>query len=43
MIVIADESKLVDTLGQFPLPIEVAKFGMVATRLRWSGWRRGWA
>lgn len=33
MIVIADESKLVDTIGRFPLPIEVAKFGMTATRL----------
>ncbi|MDD9797973.1 MAG: ribose-5-phosphate isomerase RpiA [Alphaproteobacteria bacterium] len=27
MLVIADESKLVDTLGAFPLPIEVATFG----------------
>ncbi|MDF1607403.1 ribose-5-phosphate isomerase RpiA [Hoeflea sp. YIM 152468] len=33
MIVIADESKLVDTLGRFPLPIEVAPFGLTATRL----------
>ncbi|MDP2733015.1 MAG: ribose-5-phosphate isomerase RpiA, partial [Hoeflea sp.] len=33
MIVIADESKLVETLGRFPLPIEVAPFGMAATRL----------
>ncbi|MEM5472457.1 ribose-5-phosphate isomerase RpiA [Hoeflea sp. AS60] len=33
MIVIADETKLVDTLGQFPLPIEIACFGMTATRL----------
>jgi ribose 5-phosphate isomerase A len=33
MIVIADETKLVDTLGQFPLPVEVAPFGMTATRL----------
>ena len=33
MIVIADESKLVETLGQFPLPIEIAPFGMAATRL----------
>ncbi|MEQ8739074.1 MAG: ribose-5-phosphate isomerase RpiA [Hoeflea sp.] len=32
VIVIADESKLVETLGQFPLPIEVAQFGMVATK-----------
>lgn len=33
MIVIADESKLVDTLGRFPLPIEVAQFGLTATRI----------
>ena len=32
MIVIADESKLVETLGAFPLPIEVNKFGLEATR-----------
>lgn len=32
MIVIADDSKLVDTLGRFPLPVEVNRFGMVATR-----------
>lgn len=31
MIVIADESKLVDALGRFPLPIEVAPFGYGAT------------
>jgi ribose 5-phosphate isomerase A len=33
MIVIADRSKLVDTLGRFPLPIEVNRFGFEATRL----------
>ncbi len=33
MIVIADESKLVDTLGNFPLPIEVNRFGLKATEL----------
>lgn len=33
MIVIADESKVVDTLGKFPLPIEVNPFGLVSTRL----------
>jgi ribose 5-phosphate isomerase A len=33
MIVIADESKLVQTLGRFPLPIEVVPFGLAATRL----------
>lgn len=32
MIVIADGSKLVDTLGKFPLPVEVNKFGLGATR-----------
>jgi len=32
MIVIADGSKLVDVLGRFPLPIEVNKFGLGATR-----------
>jgi len=33
MIVIADESKIVDTLGRFPLPIEVNRFGLRATEL----------
>ncbi|MDO6963187.1 ribose-5-phosphate isomerase RpiA [Rhizobium alvei] len=33
MIVIADESKVVDVLGAFPLPIEVNAFGMTATRI----------
>ena len=32
MIVIADESKWVPALGQFPLPIEVIPFGLGATR-----------
>src|SRR5215217_5809609 len=32
MIVIADSSKLVETLGRFPLPIEVNRFGLGATR-----------
>ncbi len=32
MIVIADESKWVSTLGRFPLPIEVIPFGLAATR-----------
>lgn len=32
MIVIADESKLVETLGNFPLPIEVNRFGLEATK-----------
>lgn len=33
MIVIADESKVVDTLGRFPLPVEVNCFGLAATKL----------
>ncbi len=32
MIVIADASKVVETLGRFPLPIEVNRFGLGATR-----------
>ena len=32
MIVIADETKWVPTLGRFPLPIEVIPFGLGATR-----------
>src|SRR5262249_23487032 len=31
MIVIADESKWVPTLGRFPLPVEVVPFGFAAT------------
>lgn len=31
MVIIADQSKVVDTLGQFPLPIEVNRFGLGAT------------
>lgn len=31
MVVIADASKLVDTLGKYPLPIEVNRFGFNAT------------
>jgi ribose 5-phosphate isomerase A len=34
MIVIADASKIVETLGAFPLPIEVNQFGLVSTRLK---------
>lgn len=37
MIVIADKSKMVDTLGQFPLPIEVNTFGLRATMLAIEG------
>lgn len=33
MTVIADSSKLVDTLGNFPLPIEVDKFGLASTKI----------
>jgi ribose 5-phosphate isomerase A len=32
MIVIADETKWVETLGRFPLPIEMIPFGLAATR-----------
>ena len=32
MIVIADESKWVAALGRYPLPIEIAPFGLTATR-----------
>jgi ribose 5-phosphate isomerase A len=32
MIVIADESKWVDPLGRYPLPVEVIPFGVAATR-----------
>ena len=31
MVVIADESKLVAALGAFPLPVEVVRFGLLAT------------
>lgn len=34
MIVIADDSKLVETLGAFDLPIEVIPFGLAATLLQ---------
>lgn len=33
MIVIADASKVVETLGAYPLPIEVNPFGLAATRI----------
>lgn len=31
MVVIADDSKVVETLGAFPLPVEVVRFGLLAT------------
>ncbi len=31
-IIIADASKKVDTLGKFPLPVEVVRFGVTATK-----------
>jgi ribose 5-phosphate isomerase A len=31
MVVVADDSKLVPTLGLFPLPVEVVRFGLMAT------------
>ena len=37
MLVIADESKLVDPLGAFPLPIEVNPFGLAATKIMIEG------
>ncbi len=37
MVCIADNSKLVDTLGAFPLPIEVIPFGWQATRRSITG------
>lgn len=33
MLVIADESKNVEVLGRFPLPIEVNRFGLAATQI----------
>ncbi len=33
MLVIADEAKVVHSLGAFPLPIEVVSFGLAATRI----------
>ena len=36
MVVIADDSKLVSTLGRFPLPVEVVRFGLMATMRAWS-------
>lgn len=33
MIVIADETKIVDILGAFPLPIEINPFGQVSTQI----------
>jgi ribose 5-phosphate isomerase A len=37
MVVIADRSKLVPALGRFPLPIEVNRFGLGATKLAVEG------
>ncbi|MBS0386203.1 MAG: ribose-5-phosphate isomerase RpiA, partial [Proteobacteria bacterium] len=41
MVVIADESKWVETLGAFPLPVEVARFGFALTLERVRGALRG--
>ena len=41
MVVIADESKVVKTLGRFPLPIEVMPFGLEATRRAIAGVANG--
>ncbi len=32
VVIIADQSKLVDTLGAFPLPVEVVQYGVAVTR-----------
>jgi ribose 5-phosphate isomerase A len=40
MIVIADDSKWVKTLGRFPLPVEVVPFGLAAT---WRAMERAFA
>jgi len=37
MVVIADASKRVATLGRFPLPVEVVRFGLTATRAMIEG------
>ena len=37
MFVIADESKWVDVLGRFPLPVEVVPFGLAATQRAIAG------
>ena len=34
MVVIADETKWVETLGDFPLPVEVTRFGFAMTQER---------
>ncbi len=31
MVVVADDSKLVPVLGRFPLPVEIVRFGLMAT------------
>jgi ribose 5-phosphate isomerase A len=40
MVVIADDSKLVETLGKFPLPVEIVSFGAAATRRLVEGMAR---
>jgi ribose 5-phosphate isomerase A len=37
MIVIADDSKWVDVLGRFPLPVEIVPFGLAATQRAMAG------
>jgi ribose 5-phosphate isomerase A len=37
MIVIADDTKWVDVLGRFPLPVEIIPFGLAATRRAMAG------
>ena len=40
MVVIADASKMVETLGRFPLPVEVVPFGFAATMRMIEAMRR---
>lgn len=40
MVVVADESKLVKTLGRFPLPVEIVRFGAAATQRLVEGMAR---
>ena len=37
MIVIADDTKWVDALGRYPLPVEITPFGLAATRRAMAG------
>ena len=41
MLVIADAAKCVGTLGRFPLPVEIVRFGVAATRRKLADAARG--